>query len=243
MKKEKMKLWKKILLVIVIILLIFIAITLRKTIILYNIDKKVSELENNNDNIYIETSVNYNTHTSKLERYIKNDIDKLIVENTNKDGETTKIIQITYTNKRKIYTEKDGVKVMNVYEEVAPTRGSHIESTATSSYSVITNFGYSISMPQRILDSILTNIKTVEIDGKQCYEISSLYNSNFIHSENEVEMKAYVEKDTGLPVKLVEVINEDGKNIENITTYKYQFNIVTDNDMKEPDSQEYISQQ
>ena len=50
-KKREMKLWKKILIVIVIILIIFVGITLRKLIILNDIDNKVSKLENNNDNI------------------------------------------------------------------------------------------------------------------------------------------------------------------------------------------------
>ena len=80
------------------------------------------------------------------------------------------------------------------------------------------------------------------MDEKQCYELSSLYNSNFMYSENKKEIKAYIEKDTGLPIKLIEVVNENGKNVENVTTYKYQFNIVTDEDMQEPNNQEYVLQ-
>lgn len=244
MKKEKreMKLWKKILIVIVIILIIFVGITLRKLIILNDIDNKVSKLENNNDNIYIEVIVNNGTHISKLTRFIKDNIDKVIVENIDNKGEKTTTIQITYPNQRKVFTEKDGMKVMSVYDETAPKRGAHIENTTSSSYSSIVNFAYNNSIPEKILDSVLTNIKDMKMDEKQCYELSSLYNSNFMYSENKKEIKAYIEKDTGLPIKLIEVVNENGKNVENVTTYKYQFNIVTDEDMQEPNNQEYTLQ-
>lgn len=56
-------------------------------------------------------------------------------------------------------------------------------------------------------------------------------------------MKAYVEKDSGLPIKLIEIINNNGENIEKVITYKYEFNIVTDEDIKEPNSQEYKMQE
>lgn len=56
-------------------------------------------------------------------------------------------------------------------------------------------------------------------------------------------MKAYVEQDSGLPIKLIEIINKNGENIEKVLTYKYQFNIVTDEDIQEPYSQEYKIQE
>lgn len=243
MEKKKMKLWKKVLIVIAIILLIFIILTLRKTIILSDIDNKVTNLENRNKNIYAETTIETNSYTTKLKRYIKDDIDKLVLEKTDENGEKTKIIQITYPNQRKIFTEKDNFKVMNIYDEVAPIRGSHIENTTTSSYTTIINFAYSISIPEQILNSILTTINSTEIDGKECYELSSKYNTNFIYSQNGKQMKAYVEKETGLPVKLVEVIEENGKKSENITNYEYKFDCVTDEDIKEPDISQYKMQE
>lgn len=56
-------------------------------------------------------------------------------------------------------------------------------------------------------------------------------------------MKTYVEQDSELPIKLIEIINKNGENIEKVITYKYQFNIVTDEDIKEPNSQEYKMQE
>ena len=38
---------------------------------------------------------------------------------------------------------------------------------------------------------------------------------------------------------MVEIVNENGEQKENITTYEYKFNEVTDENMKEPDISEY----
>lgn len=240
MENKKIKWWKKILIIILIILLIFIISILRKTIILSNIDNKVSNLENSNNNIYAEIS----SEDYKLKKYIKNDVEKLVIERTDENGEFSKIIQYTYPDQRKVYTEKEGIKEMNIYNEVASVRGSHIENSGVaSSYTSIINFAYNSNIFEKIVDSIVTNIKSVEIEGKKCYELTSKYNSNFIYSENTEEMKSYIEKDSGVPIKLIEIINNNGENIEKVTTYKYQFNIVTDEDIKEPNSQEYKMQE
>lgn len=240
MENKKIKWWKKILIIILILLLIFIINIFKKTIILNNIDNKVSNLENSSNNIYAEI----NSEDYKLKKYIKNDVEKLVVERTNENGEFSKIIQCTYPDQRKVYTEKEGIKVMNIYNEVASVRSAHVEnSDVTSSYTSIINFAYHSNIFEKIVDSIITNIKSIEIDGKKCYELTSKYNSNFIYSENTKKMKAYVEQDSGLPIKLIEIINKNGENIEKVITYKYQFNIVTDEDIMEPNSQEYKIQE
>ena len=56
-------------------------------------------------------------------------------------------------------------------------------------------------------------------------------------------MIAYVEKDTGLPIKLVEKIEENGAIKEHITEYKVEFDCVTDEDLVEPDISEYKIQE
>ena len=245
MKKTKMKIWKIILIVFLALLIAFIAIVTRRVIILSNIDKKVTDCENNNKNIYIKTTLDYADYKSEIERFIKDDVDKVILKKTDLEENEIKLIQVTYPNERKVYTEKNGIKVMNVYNEKAPIRGAHIENLPEenyASYAVITNFAYSISIYERILSSILTSIKTVELDGVKCYELSSLHTPNYIYSENTSKLSMFVNKETGLPVKRVEVIKENGVEKENITTYECKFNIVTDEDIKEPDAEEYIMQ-
>lgn len=93
------------------------------------------------------------------------------------------------------------------------------------------NFAYSISIPERILNSIVTKIKTVELDGIKFYELSSLCNTNFIYDQNATRLSVYIDKDTGLPVKLIEEIKKDNVVKENITT--------TDEDIIEPDISQY----
>lgn len=241
-EKKKMKLWKKVLIVIAIILVIFIAIVLRKFIILSNMDSKVSEYENNNDNIYskiVSTNSEYTTH---VEGYIKDDVIKYVVERTDKSGNKSKLTQITYPNERKIYAEDDNTKVMRIYKEEAPKRGSHIETMNLSTISTIVNFAYSMSIPERIASSIFTSIKSVDVNEKECYELNNVFNSNYMQSKNS-KIKAYAEKATGLPVKYVEIVEENGQKTENVTEYEYRFNCVTDEELAEPDESQYELQE
>lgn len=241
MEKKKMKTWKIILIVVSFIILILIAIITRKAIIFAKLDEKVTEYENNNSNIYIKSRIEFSDYTSEMERFIKDDIDKLVIEKTDSDGKKTKIIQITYPDKRKTYTEYEDKKLMNEYEEKAAVRGSHIEKDTESSYTTIMNFTYSTNLLERILNSLCTNIKTTKIDNKEYYELSSLNSMNFLYDENTVKMSVFIDKETGLPMKVVEKISENGKERENIRINEYKFNTVTDEDIKEPNQEEYKS--
>lgn len=243
MEKKKVKIWKILLATILVILFIFIIIISRKASILYKIDRKVREYEDNNSNIYIKTNFDFYEHTSKIEKFIKDDIDKTVLEKTDLEGNKTKIIQIIYPNERKLYTENKDNKIMHVYEEKAPVRGYDIERTVESSYTAIGNAGYSSNFFETIFNSIVTKIRLVEIDGRKCYELSSLWSTNYMYQSNTNKLLIYVDKDTGLTVKRIEQIIEDGNIKENITTCEYKFNEVTDEDIKEPDALEYKIQE
>lgn len=65
-------------------------------------------------------------------------------------------------------------------------------------------------------ESLKTKIKSVENEGKECYEMTL---------ENGTTL--FVEKETGLIIKFVEN--------ETTTTITYEFDIVTDRDIQEPD--------
>lgn len=182
-------------------------------------------------------------YTLETERFIKDDIDKVILKRKNKDGTETKIIQYDNAERHRVYTKKDGninMTTDTVYEGISPkpVRGSHIKVpegvTPFASYTVIPNVGYSNSLLERIINSILTSLKTVKIDGKEFYEISGKYSSSTLYSVNTEKISVYVEKETGLTIKKVEIINENGQKVENITTFEYKFDSVTDEDVKEP---------
>ena len=56
------------------------------------------------------------------------------MEKTTPEGKNAKITEITYPEKRKMFTEVNGVKVMNEYNEKTAVRGAHIEKQTESSY-------------------------------------------------------------------------------------------------------------
>lgn len=239
----KKKIIKIFLFVIMLLVLVFIIFTTRKAIILADIDSKVSNLENTKKNIYLKMDSTTSEHTLETERFIKEDIDKLILKRKNKDGTETNIIQYDTTERHRVYNIKDGSITLvtdTVYGGISPkpVRGSHIESpegvTPFASYTVISNAGYSDSLPARIINSIFTSVRNVKMDGKECYEISGKYSSSTLYSENTEKILVYVEKETGLTIKKVEIINENGQKSENIVTYEYKFDSVTDEDVKEP---------
>ncbi len=247
MEKSKIKLWKIIVSIILVLVIIFIIFTVRKAIILSSIDNKVSDYENNTKNIYIKSISTTSEYTLEMQRYIKEDVDKLIIEKKPKDGSIFKVIQIDDEHKHKVYTQKDEMKVYFESEfggiSPKPVRGSHIQApkgvTPFASYTTLINAGYSDNILQRILSSITTKIKTVKIDEKEYYEITAGFCSNMIYDKNIQKTLIYVEKDTKLAYKMVEIVNENGEQKENITTYEYKFNEVTDENMKEPDISEY----
>lgn len=240
MEKTKSKKLKIVLVVIAIIVCILIAIVARRAIILSKIDKKVTELENNSNNFYIKnTYKDEKNYTAIIERYIKDDVSKLVVGKTTLDGKNAKITEITYPEKRKMFTEVNGIKVMNVYNEKAAVRGSHIEKETERSYTTLSNPGYSMAINELIMNAIVTSIKSARIDGKDCYELSSTMNSNFLYDTNTTKMSIYVEKETGLTTKIVEEVNENGEIKQVLKDFEYQFNNVTDEDIREPDNSEY----
>lgn len=242
--KSKTKCLKILLLVIAIIVCIFIAIVVRRTIILSKIDKQVTELENNSNNFYIKTTfIDEKNYTASIERYIKDDVSKLVMEKTTPDGKNAKITEITYPEKRKIFTEVNGVKVMNEYNEKTAVRGAHIEKETESSYTTISNPAYSASKKEMIINAIVTSIKTKKIDGKDYYILSSKMNTNFLYNANTTKMTIYVEKDTGLTTKIVEEVNESGETKQVLKNFEYQFNNVTEEAISEPDNSEYKMQE
>lgn len=51
-----------------------------------------------------------------------------------------------------MFTEVNGVKVMNEYNEKTAVRGAHIEKQTESSYTTISNPAYSVSKKEMIIN-------------------------------------------------------------------------------------------
>lgn len=235
-----MKLWKKILIILLIVVAVFVIFTLRKMFILISLDKKVSELENTKNNIYAKMVSKIDGNTTESEIFIKNEIYKSSFTIKDEEKTTLQVVQMTYPNERKVFNINENEKTLRIYNEKAPVRGADLEYSGEASYSVIVNFAHATILPERLMHSLFTKIKEVELDGKECYELIGSEKSLFIRTNETEKIYGYVEKETGLPIKRIDVM-KDGS--ENITTYEYKFDIVTDEDLKEPDASEYKVQE
>lgn len=215
------------LLAVLVAIICFMAFVGRKVVILAKLDDSVSNLQETKNNFYMKTISTGNPYNeSESELFVKDTVEKMVVTRT--IPETRKMIQIIYPTERKLYVESGEEKVYTVFNEVLQGEIKYI-----------INFADSYSFMNRFFNALVSSIKSVEIDGKECYEISSMHSPNFIYSENSVGMSAYVEKDTGLPVRLLETIEENGTTKEYIIDYEVKFDCVTDEDIAEPDVSQY----
>ena len=226
MDEKKKKLWKQIIiLIILLILLVLIIITSRKAVIISSLESKLQEYQQQN-NIYSKTTFESQVDTSmskvkNFEIYYKDGVEKDVITSADNN---TKIIQYVYEDKVRIYSEKNG----NIEFEKENDDGwtnRLILSSATSSDNLFDLF----------YNSIVTSIKTENLDGTDCYVLISKYNSDWVYDENCKEIQVYVEKETGLVKQVKNILEVDGQVKEDIRTAEYSFGTVTDADITEPE--------
>lgn len=224
------KVLKIILWIIIITVFIFLGGMIRNIVILVKLDNSVTELNNSKENYYksIKYSENPNWNAD-LEFYKKGDVVKCITKL--KDGSAT-MTEYSYPNIRRVYTETKEEKIFREEKEFIEL-----------SYPVtIENYTNIIDFWHLIVAASNTKIKTVDFEGSKCYELSGNHSPIFLYlgyHDDLVSMKLYLEKDTGIPVRQVETVNIDGEIINYTIDYEFKFDIVTDEDIKEPDVSEY----
>lgn len=228
MEKKKMKLWKKVLIVILIIFLIFLAFTIRKMIIISNLSNKIENYQKM-DNIYSKSSNDYSS-ISTFEKYYKDGIEKNIITLPEKNS---KAIQFIYSNERKVFIETPDVKTVSISNE----------DSLDSFLPILVSYIDSITFPELLLTSLTSTISTDTLNGKECYVLNNKFNSNFLYEQNAVSAKIYIEKNTGLTIRMVQVVKEDNEKSLKTVNYEYSFGHVTDEDIKEPNISEYIVQE
>lgn len=201
---------KKIaIIVLFIILLILIATILRKYIIINDLKEKAET--------YI-ASTNYNMIATK------NENGKTITYDYNKKD--SKIAYFIKTNDSELLMYDNGNSV-NCYTKVGETKTlTHEENLPNGGMINFLNNDHNAF--QALLNVIKTNIKSTQINGKDCYLIK-----NYADLEN---VEIYIEKETGLCIQYIET-NTDIK-----VNYSYEFNNVTDNTFIEPDASQYKEQ-
>lgn len=205
-----MKLWKKIVIGIGVIVIIFIVLTIRKFMIFTNLDYKNKE-QQKSGNIYCK--VTREQQVSEL--YIKGNTHKMVAKRDN-----VVVTQLTKPEYRIMYIDNGKEKIMKVYYEDNLIMDSSF------------NFCDYYSVPEKILNCIVSKINTEKIDGQEYYVISGTYNI-------PKGIKVYINKNTGLTYKRVETIKENGNLRDVDEMFEYKFNVVTDEDVAELDSSEY----
>ena len=224
--EKKKKLWKQIIiLIILLILLVLIIITSRKAVIISSLESKLQEYQQQN-NIYSKTTFESQVDTSMSkvknhEIYYKDGVEKDVITSADNN---TKIIQYVYEDKVRIYSEENG----NIEFEKENDDGwtnRLILSSATSSDNLFDLF----------YNSIVTSIKTENLDGTDCYVLTSKHNSSWLYDENCKEIQVYVDKETGLVKQVKNILEIDGQEQEDIRSSEYSFGKVTDADITEPE--------
>lgn len=219
MEKEKIKLWKIIVAILVILLVIFAINTIRKVIIFNDLQEKISKYEKS-ENMYSKID----SEKSITERFIKNDIDKLIIKY--KDKPMT-VIQLKNGNECKNYT---------FFEETKKVTVTDVNNMDALRVTKINNTINTNSFIDKLIKCITSKVSTETIDGKEYYVIDGKLSGNQLMLQDVISTKAYIDKETGLTMKVIEITKENNNKKEYITNYEYNFDSITDDEISEPNT-------
>ncbi len=107
----------------------------------------------------------------------------------------------------------------------------------------ILDYLYTQNIWEFLIISIKSSIKTEEVNGKECYRINVSCFDIFCFDNHRLDTY-YFEKETGLLIRKENgTSGYDGDKINLVSDYYYEFDIVKDDDLKEPDISEYTIQE
>ncbi len=212
---------RKILKIIGIILIVLIVIGLiyvaRNYIIIKNLQNKISEYKNST-NFYVKTVASEtNGTTITMESYTKDNKQVVFIER-NLNNEIIKMSIYDNGEKINMYIETAESKI--VRQDVKTIMVGNIYN----SLEVENNW-------QTFLSSLVSKIRAVKYNNKECYVISDFMSLSSLSFDKQT---IYVEKDTGLLVKV------EANGI--ITEREQSFNNVNDLVFVEPDISQYTLQ-
>ena len=221
--KNKNKTFVKIFFILLIIIIVFVILFLiffRKMFILNSLYSKISKLQDNNtkENIYVDIEM----PLGFMKIYIKDNSKRTIIGRKDILAEMN---EYTYPKVKKIFTETEDSKELLISKEKGVIDSSR--------YNILTGNFFN-----RLSQSLKVGIKTVKIDGIKCYEITNFYPDDPEDGRYKGKV-AYVNSETGLPIKVIRRDYENGKLIEEETTFEIKFDCVTEEDMKELDPSGY----
>lgn len=217
---------------LVIIATVFVILFLRKAFIIKSLNANVKNYEN------------ISNYHSICYQYDLKDIK--IFESYNKDGNylrTCKTIERKSGNILNTLTEYKKDDVINLYIDT-PEEKRLIENTGLNTIMPIEVKSYYLdfdNMWNFAKSCIFSNVKKVECNGVECYRFVNLYNSQV--ADSKYDNYVYINLKTGLPVRATDgVVSSNLDTYNDITEFYYEFNSVTDEDLVEPNIEEYIIQ-
>ena len=225
---KKMKFMQIILLAIV---LIFIINTGRKYILMTTLSKKAEEARKL-DNYYARIYFYQGDYFTIIESYNKEGKYLSTMTTIDQNGVLNKITEFNDGNKINGYLESHEGKYAYL----------DIESNYLITTFISADYFYTDSLGQLLRNVIMTNVKSVTINGKCAYYFSDLKNST-MPLANGGDPGIYIDRETGLPIRAAGGTIQGSQNhqetIDTIINYYYEFGTVTDENLKEPDLSKY----
>lgn len=212
MKNKSKTVLKVTLLVICLLISIFLINTGRKMYLLSNMQDKASKLSEKENYCW-----NWKMENKEITTYRKGEKAIVIM-----DTENTKTTFAKNGNLVNTYTEGPDGKTASLNEE--EELNNLVELPNILSKENI-----------NILDVVNAKISSETIDEKECYLIESSSDA-FISHIGVAKVQIFIEKETGLPIRMVEY---DDKNEKTTTDYTYEFDKVIDKNLIEPDISQY----
>lgn len=217
---NKLKILKMILLVI---LIAFVGVISYKIIVIKSMQGK---MENYKDitNFHI-TKTSYGFQQVVVQEIFHKD-GNYLVHNKNINEEN---------QKREIYSTKNG----NHYFTTGDDKIAILNSEPVNAPEEVFNHLESENFGEFITGIFSSHISSVKCNDKDCYKIDNFITSKLAFPEQG--FCVYIDKETGLVVRVEEGTrsNETGGFYTQVSDYKYEFNTVTDEDLKEPDISQY----
>lgn len=213
--RKHLKVLNMIILSIVILVIGLTVNTIRKVTIIKDMQNKILEYSNSN-NYYIKATKHENNEETIIETYKKDNVILQKITRNSKEGESS---LINYSKNKKINTYIDsGTSKIAVVDVENPITETNVE-----------NWVYTQNEKECIMAAFMSSIKREKLDGKYVYRIKNFYPAQKFITDFD-NFYFYIDKETGLMIKNSE---NDG------TNYEYQFNVVTDKDLIEPNIEEY----
>lgn len=209
MKKNILKI---VLIIILVVIVIFLINTFRKFFIIQGLQENLGT--------YI-SSTNYYMKMSTIE----NDKTTLTADIYKKNGNAVAIIERDNT---KVSFYNNG-STTDIFIEDTEGKKAELNSNATIDFEIPdylkTDNGW-----RTFCASLFSNIKSLEIEGKEYYVLKGNLDYVFIGVPSDTK-EIYIEKDTGLCLQLT--------HNDTIQKYEYEFDNVSDEIFIEPDVEQY----